>query len=81
MPRPLYLAYSRSIMGRTYEMLNCQRAAWIGRRHLFFTAAAPDNGGHINCSPKRLDTIRILSPRTVAYLDLTTQAEMSWFST
>ena len=30
---------------------------------------APD--GHLNVSPKGLDTFRILGPNTVAYLDLT----------
>lgn len=37
---------------------------------LFFVAtAAPD--GHVNVSPKGLDTLRILSPTRLAYLDLT----------
>src|SRR5262249_2031375 len=41
-------------------------------QHVFFVASAPlDAGGHINLSPKGLDTFRILGPRTVAYLDLT----------
>ena len=35
-------------------------------------ATAPLSGaGHVNCSPKGLDTLRILGPREVAYLDLT----------
>ena len=38
---------------------------------MFFVATAPSGeNGHINLSPKGLDTFRILGPRTVAYLDL-----------
>ena len=39
---------------------------------MFFVATAPGGGdGHVNLSPKGLDTLRILSPTRVAYLDLT----------
>src|SRR5216684_7162188 len=39
---------------------------------MFFVASAPlDPDGHVNLSPKGLDTFRILGPRTVAYLDFT----------
>jgi hypothetical protein len=39
---------------------------------MFFVASAPlDAEGHVNVSPKGLDSLRILSPTTVAYLDLT----------
>jgi hypothetical protein len=38
---------------------------------VFFVATAPlDAGGHVNLSPKGLDTFRILGPRSVAYLDV-----------
>ena len=38
---------------------------------MFFVATAPSGeDGHINLSPKGLDTFRILGPRAVAYLDL-----------
>jgi pyridoxamine 5'-phosphate oxidase-like protein len=39
---------------------------------VFFVATAPNAAdGHLNCSPKGLDTLRILGPATVAYLDYT----------
>ena len=39
---------------------------------MFFVASAPlDAAGHVNVSPKGLDTFRILGPTRVAYLDLT----------
>jgi hypothetical protein len=47
-------------------------AAWIGQQQMFFVATAPlAADGHVNVSPKGLDTLRILDAMTVAYLDLT----------
>lgn len=38
---------------------------------MFFVATAPlSRDGHVNLSPKGLDSLRVLSPREVAYLDL-----------
>lgn len=45
---------------------------FIEAQHLFFVATAPlDAEGHVNVSPKGLDTFRILGPTTVAYIDFT----------
>jgi hypothetical protein len=39
---------------------------------MFFVASAPlDPAGHINLSPKGVDSFGILDPKTVAYLDFT----------
>lgn len=47
-------------------------AEWIAEQHMFFVATAPlDAGGHVNVSPKGLDTFAVLAPDRVAYLDLT----------
>jgi Pyridoxamine 5'-phosphate oxidase len=47
-------------------------AEWWAAQPMFFVATAPGGGdGHVNCSPKGLDTLRILGPTRVAYLDLT----------
>ena len=38
---------------------------------MFFTGSAPLSGnGHINLSPKGLDSFRVLSPTRVAYMDI-----------
>jgi len=59
-------------MGRTYETITDAAAAWLERQQMFFVATAPlAEDGHVNLSPKGLDTLRILDGRTVAYLDLT----------
>src|SRR6266542_6477568 len=45
---------------------------WIEAQHVFFVATAPlDADGHVNVSPKGLETFRVLDEHTVAYLDLT----------
>ena len=59
-------------MGKLYEGITPELSAWVGQQHLFFVGTAPlSAGGHVNCSPKGLDTLRILDSRHVAYLDLT----------
>lgn len=46
--------------------------SFIAGQQLFFVATAPASvDGHLNLSPKGLDTFAVLDPRTVAYLDLT----------
>ena len=59
-------------MGKAYEEISPALAAWIDEQRLFFVATAPlAADGLINCSPKGMDTFRVLGPRSVAYLDLT----------
>jgi predicted pyridoxine 5'-phosphate oxidase superfamily flavin-nucleotide-binding protein len=59
-------------MGKTYDELPPEHAAWIAKQPLFFVATAPLSAeGHVNLSPKGLDTLRVLDERTVAYVDLT----------
>lgn len=59
-------------MGKTYDSIPYDHAAWIAKQPLFFVATAPlAAGGHVNLSPKGLDTLRVLDERTLAYVDLT----------
>jgi hypothetical protein len=59
-------------MGQTHSEITSDLAAWMGAQKLFFVATAPLAGeGHVNLSPKGLDSFRVLGPREVAYLDLT----------
>jgi hypothetical protein len=58
-------------MGKVIAELDDDVRAFIARQHVFFVATAPSAGGHVNVSPKGLDTFRVLGPTTVAYLDLT----------
>src|SRR6059058_1585967 len=59
-------------MVKVFEGLDDKLAAFIAAQKMFFVATAPLSAdGHVNVSPKGLDTFRVLGPRTVAYLDLT----------
>jgi hypothetical protein len=56
-------------MGKTYDAIDGTLQAFIEAQRVFFVASAPANGGHVNLSPKGLDTLRIIDGRTLAYLD------------
>jgi hypothetical protein len=59
-------------MGDTYARIDGALAEFLTAQHVFFVATAPlAADGHVNLSPKGLDTFRIVDPYTVAYLDLT----------
>ena len=59
-------------MGKLYDEITPELADWLGQQRMFFVATAPlAADGLLNCSPKGMDTFRILGPREVAYLDLT----------
>jgi Pyridoxamine 5'-phosphate oxidase len=58
-------------MGKVYDAVDERLEAWIRDQSLFFVATAPNDGGHINISPKGpIETLRVLDEHTVAYLDL-----------
>jgi hypothetical protein len=57
-------------VGKIRSMIDDVARQFIEAQHVFFVASAPlDAGGHVNLSPKGLDTFRILGPTTVAYVD------------
>jgi hypothetical protein len=59
-------------MGKTYDEITPELSDWIAEQKLFFIATAPlAQSGLVNCSPKGMDTFRLLGPRQVAYLDFT----------
>lgn len=59
-------------MGNVHQSITPPVADWIRRQQMFTVATAPlAADGHVNVSPKGLDTLRILDASTIAYLDLT----------
>lgn len=59
-------------MAKVFDRITPELQELIAAQHLFFVASAPlATDGHINLSPKGLDSFRILSPTRVAYRDLT----------
>ena len=58
-------------MGKFHDAIGGNHRKFIELQHLFFVSTAPlDAGGHINLSPKGLDSFRVLSPTRVAYMDI-----------
>jgi hypothetical protein len=59
-------------MGKVYEAIDERLEQWIAAQPLFFVGTAPlAPDGHVNVSPKGpIDTLRVLDPHTIAYLDL-----------
>lgn len=57
-------------MSTSIDGIDEKLAEWLERQPVYFVATAPsDDGGHLNCSPKGLDSFRVLGDREVAYLD------------
>lgn len=57
-------------MGARFSALEPKHRAFIEVQPVFFVATAAREG-HINLSPKGLDTLRVLDPRRIAWLNLT----------
>jgi hypothetical protein len=57
-------------MGKRYNDITPELQAFIERQHLFFVATAARDG-RVNVSPKGMDTLRILGPQRVVWLNLT----------
>jgi hypothetical protein len=59
-------------MAKQFEEITPEIRDWIAEQRVFFVATAPvASTGLVNCSPKGMDTFRILGPKEVGYLDLT----------
>ena len=58
-------------MGEIFDSIDERLERWIAAQSMFFVGTAPlDADGHVNVSPKGpIDTLRVLGPSTVAYLD------------
>lgn len=57
-------------MGKRYDTLQDDHIRFIADQHIFFTgSAAPE--GRVNISPKGMDSLRVLSPDRILWLNLT----------
>ena len=58
-------------MAKFYDSITEEQKSFIEEQHIFFVSSAPLSGeGHVNLSPKGMDSFRVLSPTCVAYMDL-----------
>ena len=59
-------------MGRTYDGIDDDLAAWLVKQPLWFVGTAPlAASGHVNVSPRGHDTFSVLGPCRVAWVDFT----------
>jgi hypothetical protein len=59
-------------LAKQSDAISPELADWLGKQQMFFVATAPlAAAGHVNCSPKGMDCLRVLAPGEAAYLDLT----------
>jgi Pyridoxamine 5'-phosphate oxidase len=59
-------------MGKLFDEIDDHLSRWIASQSMFFVGTAPSgDSGHVNVSPKGpIGALRVLDPRTVAYLDI-----------
>ena len=59
-------------MSKAFDSISPELQRWILKQRMFFVATAPLAAtGHVNCSPKGGDSLRVMGPNAVAYQDLT----------
>ena len=57
-------------MAKQFDRVGDDHRAFIAAQHLFFVAtAAPD--GRVNVSPKGMDSLRVVGPTQILWLNLT----------
>ena len=57
-------------MATFYEKISPELTEFIHRQHIFFVATAPASG-RVNLSPKGMDSLRVISPTRIIWLNLT----------
>ena len=57
-------------MSKRFARIEAVHRDFISRQHVFFAASAA-HPGRVNLSPKGLDSLRVIGPSQVAYLDMT----------
>lgn len=57
-------------MAKQFPQLNERLTHFIGQQPIFFVSTAPADG-RVNCSPKGMQSLRVLSPSRIAWLNVT----------
>lgn len=58
-------------MGKRFDSLGEDHIAFIAQQPVFFVATVPLPGGPVNLSPKGMDSLRVLSPTRILWLNVT----------
>jgi hypothetical protein len=57
-------------MARQFDALEDAHIRFIARQHIFFVGTAAETG-RVNVSPKGMDTLRVLGPNRIVWMNLT----------
>ncbi|PZQ99245.1 MAG: pyridoxamine 5'-phosphate oxidase [Cereibacter sphaeroides] len=57
-------------MGKQFDSLTEDHIRFIGQQHLYFTGTAARDG-RVNISPKGMDSLRVVGPNRILWLNLT----------
>jgi hypothetical protein len=58
-------------MGKFFDQIDSNHQSFIENQKMFFVSSAPLSAeGHVNLSPKGMDSFRVLSATKVAYMDI-----------
>ncbi len=57
-------------MGKQFSELSDKHIEFIAQQKIYFVATAAENGS-VNLSPKGGDSLRVISPKQIAWLNLT----------
>ena len=57
-------------MARQFPHFNDRLTAFIADQHLFFVATSPA-AGRVNCSPKGMDSLKVIGPNRIIWLSVT----------
>ena len=55
---------------KMFDQIESEHRSFIERQHIFFVATAPSEG-RVNVAPKGMDTLRVVDPNRIVWLDLT----------
>ena len=55
---------------KLFDQLETEHRTFIERQHIFFVATAASEG-RVNVAPKGMDTLRVVDPHRIVWLDLT----------
>lgn len=58
-------------MAKSFEELDDQLISFIEKQKIYFVATAPIAGEHINLSPKGLESLKVVNPKRIVWLNLT----------
>lgn len=58
-------------MGKQFDQLQPDQIGFIAEQMLFFVATVPPAGGHVNLSPKGMDSLRVIAPNRILWLNVT----------